>query len=168
MAPMAVPAPAVAQSPEPANAEEDEEEIRVVINMPVLQNPMPGEPVTSGFGLRKSPFDDGKMQHTGIDLRAGADSVVKAPAAGKVAMATESWAGHEAWGTVLIVDHAGGLRTFYAHLGSILVSEGQEVRQGQVIAVPGSTGKSTGPHLHFEVHRDGEPIDPAILIPEWR
>ena len=87
---------------------------------------------------------------------------------GIVVMATERWPEHEDWGTVLIVEHVGGLQTFYAHLDSIAVKEGEEVRQGQVIAVPGSTGKSTGPHLHFEIHRNGEPIDPSILIPEWR
>jgi murein DD-endopeptidase MepM/ murein hydrolase activator NlpD len=93
---------------------------------------------------------------------------VLAPAPGVVLVATEDYEPSPASGTVVIVDHGDGLQTMYAHLGSLAVTDGESVARGQLLARVGSTGKSTGPHLHFEVRVGGEPKDPAEYVADWR
>jgi murein DD-endopeptidase MepM/ murein hydrolase activator NlpD len=94
--------------------------------------------------------------HTGVDIGAGYGSSIRAAADGEVI-----FAGHKGgYGNCVIVDHGGGVATLYAHCSSMLVSDGQEVKQGQTIARVGSTGMATGPHLHFEVRRNGTPVNP--------
>ncbi len=130
-------------------------------------NPLPGERVTSSFGERRNPFGDGVAHHDGIDVHASEDSRVIAPAAGVVEMASRRWADNEHMGLVMLIDHGGGLKTYYAHLDAFLAQEGQRVASGQEIAIPGTSGKSTGPHLHFEVWRGDDKLDPADFVADW-
>ncbi|MDR2521209.1 MAG: M23 family metallopeptidase [Spirochaetaceae bacterium] len=113
--------------------------------------------LTSGFGWRKDPFTGGDRRfHSAIDLSAAVGSPVKAAMDGTV-----STVGFNAvFGRYLILTHAGGYQTMYAHLNSSAVSEGQRVRQGDKIAEVGNTGRSTGPHLHFAVYKNGRAINP--------
>jgi murein DD-endopeptidase MepM/ murein hydrolase activator NlpD len=97
----------------------------------------------------------GRM-HEGLDLGAGYGSPIHAAAAGVVVHA--GWLG--GYGNLVVIDHGGGLSTAYGHQSQIAVSYGQHVGQGQVIGYVGSTGHSTGPHLHFEVRINGEAVDP--------
>ena len=94
--------------------------------------------------------------HTGVDIRCSSGTPVHAAAGGEVAFAGRLGG----YGNCVILNHGGGLATVYGHCSSLIVSEGQTIRQGQVIAYSGSTGFSTGPHLHFEVRRNGTPVSP--------
>ena len=112
--------------------------------------------VTSPYGWRIHPIFKVRRFHTGIDIDAQRGTSIVAAAAGTVI-----WAGtRSGYGKTVIIDHGGGISTLYAHCSSILVSEGQRVKAGDVIAKIGSTGYSTGPHLHFEVRKDGQHQDP--------
>lgn len=117
-------------------------------------------PVGSGFGFRSDPFHGRAALHTGLDFPADVGTPIVA-AAGGVAVSTE-W--HPQYGQLLEVDHGNGLITRYAHTSKVLVKTGDLVKRGQVIAQVGSTGRSTGPHLHFEVLIDGVPQNPARFL----
>jgi murein DD-endopeptidase MepM/ murein hydrolase activator NlpD len=110
--------------------------------------------VTSGFGMRW-----GRM-HEGIDIGCAYGAQVRAAAAGSVIYA--GWFG--GYGNLVVIDHGNGLSTAYAHASSILVSVGQSVSQGQTVSLVGSTGHSTGPHLHFEVRVNGQAVDPLSYL----
>jgi murein DD-endopeptidase MepM/ murein hydrolase activator NlpD len=125
-----------------------------------VQWPLKGR-ISSGFGYRKHPIYRVRKMHTGIDIAVPHGTPIKAAAGGTVVHAAR-WGGY---GNCVIVDHGGGLATLYGHCSRLSVKKGQEVRQAQVIAYVGSTGLSTGPHLHFETRRDGRPVDPMKLLP---
>ncbi|MDD3926515.1 MAG: peptidoglycan DD-metalloendopeptidase family protein [bacterium] len=112
--------------------------------------------ITSEFGYRTHPIFRTRRLHTGIDIAVPMGTPVHAAAAGEV-IHTGSWGGY---GQVVIIDHGGGLSTLYAHNSRIAAHAGQRVRQGQTVAYAGSTGFSTGPHVHFEVRRNGVPVNP--------
>jgi len=143
-----------------------------------LSNPLPEGRVTSGFGPRRDPLAAGTAKagpgggatqhHDGIDIGSSHDPRVYAPADGVVVEATTTDPDQPRLGTVLRIDHSGGLETFYAHLGSLEVETGQHVARGDLLGTAGATGAVTGPHLHFEVHRDGQPVDPAEYVADWR
>lgn len=133
-----------------------------------LANPLPGGRVTWRWGPGLDPWTEEKVFHRGIDVAAEAGTVVLAPADGTVVVATESYEESTASGTVIMIDHGGGWITFFAHLGSLAVTENQVVSRHEVIAQVGSTGKSTGPHLHFEIRHDGEQMNPADFVADWR
>jgi murein DD-endopeptidase MepM/ murein hydrolase activator NlpD len=116
--------------------------------------------VTSNFGQRLDPFVGRMAMHTGLDMREDYGSPVRVTAAGTVINA--GWSG--GYGNLVEVDHGNGLSTRYGHLSAILVSEGQRITAGAVIGKIGSTGRSTGPHLHYEVRVDGEPVDPTRFL----
>jgi murein DD-endopeptidase MepM/ murein hydrolase activator NlpD len=117
-------------------------------------------PVGSGFGFRTDPFSGRSALHTGLDFPVDTGTPVLAAAGGMVLL-TES---HPAYGNMVEIDHGNGLVTRYAHNARMLVKVGDIVRRGQQVAEVGNTGRSTGPHLHFEVLVDGVPQDPAKFL----
>ncbi|RGX56791.1 MULTISPECIES: M23 family metallopeptidase [Anaerotruncus] len=117
--------------------------------------------VTSEFGYRENPTGAGSEGHTGLDMGVPLGTPVRAVKDGRVLFVRYKQTGY---GYHLAIDHGGGLVTLYAHCSEILVTEGQEVKAGDVIAKSGSTGRSTGPHLHLEVIRDGVPQNPRNYL----
>jgi hypothetical protein len=113
---------------------------------------------SSGYGWRLHPIKKTRKFHTGLDLSAKTGTPVCAAGSGMVAKAGMT----KGYGNLIIIDHGDGLTTRYAHLSKINVKEGNEVEGGQLIGKVGSTGQSTGPHLHFEVRVDGRPKNPAM------
>ena len=125
------------------------------------RKPVVGEvEFTSGFGVRSDPFLGRPAMHTGLDFRASTGDPVRATANGKVASA--GWSG--GYGRMIEIDHGNGLSTRYGHLSEINVKIGEQVKIGQVIGEVGSTGRSTGPHLHYETRIDGEAVDPQKFL----
>lgn len=116
--------------------------------------------LTSKFGWRKDPFTGSKSFHKGVDLCASSGTPINVAASGVVKEAKY----HASYGNYILVDHGNGYMTRYAHLSKILVKEGQNVIKGECIAKMGSTGRATGPHLHFEVIYEGELCDPWDYI----
>lgn len=113
--------------------------------------------VTSPFGVRLSPFTDTQVFHEGLDIESPAGTPVRAAAGGKVVRS-----GYEAlYGNLLVVDHGNGFQTLYAHLSERLVHAGELVQKGDVIGKVGDTGRTTGPHLHYEVRVNGLPVNPT-------
>lgn len=125
-----------------------------------LERPLQGGDLSSNFGTRIDPFFGRPAFHAGVDLRDEAGSPVKATAQGKVV--TAGWAG--GYGNMVEIEHANGISTRYGHLSAITVNEGQSVQRGSIIGRVGSTGRSTGPHLHYEVRIDGDPTDPMRFL----
>jgi murein DD-endopeptidase MepM/ murein hydrolase activator NlpD len=126
-----------------------------------LRKPIPGElDVSSTFGVRFDPFLHIPAMHTGIDFRGDVGEAVHATAAGTVTNA--GWSG--GYGNMVEIDHGNGLATRYGHMSQIDVSVGDEIRIGQVVGRMGSTGRSTGPHLHYETRIDGEAVDPQKFL----
>lgn len=118
-------------------------------------------PITSPFGWRTHPIFGTERFHSGIDIGADyGDSVV---AADNGIVVTSGWLG--GYGNAVIIDHGSGISTLYAHNSELLVEEGARVRKGQLISRVGSTGYSTGPHLHFEVRQNGSPVSPMNYLP---
>ncbi len=115
---------------------------------------------TSGFGVRSDPFLGRPAMHTGLDFRAATGDPVRATANGKVA--SSGWQG--GYGRMVEIDHGNGLSTRYGHLSAINVKVGEYVKIGQVIGEVGSTGRSTGPHLHYETRIDGDAVDPQKFL----
>ena len=117
-------------------------------------------PITSPFGWRIHPILGYKKFHTGVDFGVGYGTPIRAADSGTVIYAT--WMG--GYGNVIIVDHGAGLSTLYAHQSSVAVGTGTRVTRGQTVGYVGSTGFSTGPHLHFEVRVNGNPVDPMAYL----
>jgi murein DD-endopeptidase MepM/ murein hydrolase activator NlpD len=116
--------------------------------------------VGSGFGYRVHPISGTSRMHTGVDIGCANGAPISAAGAGVVAEA--GWRG--GYGNAVVIDHGNGLATLYAHQSSIAASAGQQVSSGQTIGYVGSTGYSTGPHLHWEVWVNGEPVDPMGYV----
>jgi murein DD-endopeptidase MepM/ murein hydrolase activator NlpD len=133
---------------------------RALATVPV-RKPVPGEiDTTSGFGMRVDPFLHVPAMHTGLDFRGDVGEAIRATAAGTVTHT--GWSG--GYGKMVEIDHGNGLSTRYGHLSSIDVEVGQRVRSGQIVGRIGSTGRSTGPHLHYETRIDGEAVDPQRFL----
>lgn len=116
--------------------------------------------VTSGFGWRNSPWADGNEFHPGIDIAATMGAPVVATADGEVVKT--GWAG--GYGNIVQISHGNGIETVYGHNSQIAVSVGQSIKKGQVISYAGSTGRSTGPHVHYEVRVNGTAVDPTKFL----
>ncbi len=126
-----------------------------------LRRPLAGrQDITSGYGVRMDPFLGRMALHAGLDLREETGAPVRATAGGKVVSA--GWSG--GYGNMVEIEHVNDLSTRYGHLSSISVSEGQSIAPGAILGRVGSTGRSTGPHLHYEVRIDGEAVDPARFL----
>jgi murein DD-endopeptidase MepM/ murein hydrolase activator NlpD len=118
--------------------------------------------VTSGFGHRMSPFTGQMAMHEGLDIGAPPNTPVQAPAAGRVTASGFD----PRMGNMVALDHGFGIETAYGHMSKILVKNGQKVKRGDVIGLVGSTGLSTGPHLHYLVKSNSRPVDPQRYIME--
>lgn len=116
--------------------------------------------ISSGFGWRVHPILKYKRMHTGVDFAGGYGSDIYAAASGKVIFA--GWYG--GYGNAVVIDHGKGITTLYGHTSKLYVSEGQYISKGKAIAAVGSTGFSTGPHLHFEVRENGKPVNPMNYL----
>ena len=116
--------------------------------------------VTSTFGPRVSPFTEKPAWHDGLDIGASPNAPVQAPALGRVVTVTFD----SKMGNMVKLDHGYGIETVYGHLAKSLVKEGQRVKRGDVVALVGSTGLSTGPHLHYMVKKNGQALDPTKFI----
>jgi len=125
----------------------------------LFSTPLDDARITSPFGYRQNPFSGGMSFHPGVDLRASINTPVLAARDGVV----KETGTLEIYGHFIIIDHDGGYQSVYAHLNEVLVSPGQLVNAGDRIALSGNSGISTGPHLHFEIRRNGKPVDPARL-----
>jgi murein DD-endopeptidase MepM/ murein hydrolase activator NlpD len=117
---------------------------------------------TSGFGVRKSPYGDRIKMHEGLDIANRPGTVIKAPADGVVVFADTK----SGYGQTVILDHGYGLETWYGHLRKMTVQRGQKIHRGDQIALLGNSGRSTGPHVHYEVRVHGTPVDPLSYILE--
>jgi len=117
-------------------------------------------PVNSNFGTRVSPWTSSPEFHSGVDIGAPVGSLVKAPAPGTVV-----FAGHNAeYGVTLILDHGHETKSLYGHLSKLHVTVNQRVQRGEVVALTGNTGRSSGPHLHYEIQVKGQPVNPNAYV----
>ncbi|NLL37053.1 MAG: LysM peptidoglycan-binding domain-containing M23 family metallopeptidase [Fretibacterium sp.] len=116
--------------------------------------------INSAFGWRRHPITKRQDFHTGIDIKASRGAAIRSARAGRVAYS--GWMG--GYGKVVVVDHGGGHSTFYAHCSQILVRQGAKVARGDTVARVGTTGRSTGPHLHFEVRKGNRPVNPLKYL----
>lgn len=130
-----------------------------ILNALPLRWPVHGS-VNSEFGVRQSPWSGSPEQHDGLDIGRPAGTPVKAPAPGKVIAAR---VGRD-YGNHVTLDHGNGVRSLYGHLRKFDVKVGQQVEKGQVIGLVGSTGRSTGPHLHYEIQVDGKRVNPRRFL----
>ncbi|SDB11321.1 M23 family metallopeptidase [Bauldia litoralis] len=125
-----------------------------------LAKPIPNAPITSRFGRRVDPFLRRPAMHAGIDFKASTGFPIRATGGGKVTTAQYSGG----YGNMVVIDHGGGVMTRYGHMSKLLVKKGAYVEQGTIIGQIGSTGRSTGPHLHYEIRLNGRAIDPMGYI----
>jgi len=134
---------------------------RGALDVAPIHQPLDGTaPTSSGFGNRKDPFTKGKAFHSGLDFPASAGTLVLSAGFGRVTFVGRK----SGYGNVVEITHGAGLMTRYAHLSGFIAKEGQAVKTGTPIAMVGSTGRSTGPHLHFEVRRSDRALDPARFL----
>lgn len=123
-------------------------------------NPAPGRDITSRFGNRADPFLGRLAMHAGVDFRFAPGDEIRCSGAGKVIAAGAAGG----YGNMVEIDHGNGISTRYGHMSRVLVSVGDTVETGDVVGLAGSTGRSTGTHLHYEVRRDGEAVDPMRFL----
>jgi murein DD-endopeptidase MepM/ murein hydrolase activator NlpD len=122
--------------------------------------PLPRAGINSLFGYRVDPMDGARRFHSGVDLEGAYGQVVAAAAAGRVVHA--GWSlGH---GRQVVLEHAGGFISSYSHLATVLVDVGARTYAGQPLGMLGNSGRSTGPHLHFEIRRNDQPLDPLDVL----
>lgn len=124
--------------------------------------PTSGE-ITSPFGWRNSPWGNGRELHPGLDIANSLGTPIVATADGVVAQCGPAGG----YGNVVQIDHGNGLTTIYGHNSRFAVSAGQQVKKGQIIAYMGSTGRSTGPHSHYEIRENGTAIDPMAYLIQY-
>jgi murein DD-endopeptidase MepM/ murein hydrolase activator NlpD len=140
--------------------EEYLEEFKFALSNTPVGSPLEGR-ITSSFGIRSNPFSgSGRESHKGLDISAPHGSPVKCTADGKVV-----FAGYRGdYGNLVVISHSEEYETYYGHLSEIMVKEGQEVKANTFIGKVGSTGRSTGPHLHYEIHKNDKKINPKTFI----
>ncbi|MEE2953538.1 MAG: M23 family metallopeptidase [Pseudomonadota bacterium] len=136
------------------------EDVRALSASLPFDAPMSSRLISSTFGVRSDPFLRRRALHSGIDYAASCGTPIQATAPGKVVSAGSSGG----YGMMVEIDHGNGIHTRYGHMSRITVSVGQTIEKGEQIGAVGSTGRSTGPHLHYEVRRDDQAIDPMRFI----
>jgi murein DD-endopeptidase MepM/ murein hydrolase activator NlpD len=134
---------------------------QTIVSVP-SRNPLDGAKLTSGFGMRTHPVLGGRRRHAGIDLAAPTGTPVYATADGVIGRA--DW--YSSYGLYISIDHGASMETRYAHLSRLAVAAGDYVKKGELIGYVGSTGRSTGPHLHYEVRVDGVAVNPIPYMLE--
>jgi murein DD-endopeptidase MepM/ murein hydrolase activator NlpD len=120
--------------------------------------------LSSSFGYRRNPYDGSYKLHAGVDIAAEPGTPVRAPADGVVIFAGY----REGYGKVIVLDHGYGIRTLFGHNSSVFVGQGSRVKRGETISQVGNTGRSTGPHLHYEIRKNGVPVNPATFLAKAR
>lgn len=140
------------------------ETVKKNANLLPIHNPAPGFPVSSSFGVRRDPLLGTPAMHAGMDFRVPYGDQARTSGAGTVV--TAGW--NAGYGRMVEVDHGQGMTTRYAHLSRILVKSGDKLDRGDAVGLVGSSGRSTGPHLHYEVRRGGVAIDPLKFIKAGR
>ena len=136
------------------------EDFKLAISTTPVGSPVDGR-ISSSFGVRSNPFSgNGRESHKGLDISAPEGSPVKCTAEGKVIFA--GFRGD--FGNLVVISHGGEYETYYGHLSEILVKKGEDVIANSLIGKVGSTGRSTGPHLHYEIHRNDKKINPKTFI----
>lgn len=120
--------------------------------------------LSSSFGYRRNPYDGSYKLHAGVDIAAEPGTPVRAPADGMVIFSGY----REGYGKVLVIDHGYGIRTLFGHNSAVFVGQGAKVKRGETISQVGNTGRSTGPHLHYEIRKNGVPVNPATFFAKSR
>ncbi|MBI1862114.1 MAG: M23 family metallopeptidase [Deltaproteobacteria bacterium] len=120
--------------------------------------------ISSSFGYRRHPIHGNYRLHTGVDIVAEPGTPVRAPADGVIFFSGH----HEGYGKVLVIDHGFGIRSLFAHNSKLFVNPGDRVKRGQILSFVGSTGQSTGPHLHYEIRKNGVPVNPMTFFSRAR
>ncbi len=138
----------------------DSQDYRLIWPLPILTTAR----MTSPFGRRKDPLSGMGRFHGGIDLDGETGEPIYAAGAGKVIYSGQ----RSGYGLLLIIDHGKGLNSYYGHCSKLLRSRGETVDRGSVVALIGSTGRSSGSHLHFETRKHGQPFDPALILPRLK
>jgi murein DD-endopeptidase MepM/ murein hydrolase activator NlpD len=123
--------------------------------------PIVGTRISSSYGLRVHPIAKRRRHHAGLDLAAPSEAPVRAIRAGTVVFADP----HGGYGNLIVIEHHNGMTSHYGHLHEISTEIGKSVSAGEIIGTVGTTGQVTGPHLHFEIRRDGAPVDPITIFP---
>ncbi|OLF80780.1 hypothetical protein AWH62_13735 [Maricaulis sp. W15] len=171
VAPATEPAP-VLDRVEPAAAPRPDGRKRTVAAVeavaPAFTHTVADGRISSRFGPRRAPAADISSDHHGTDIAAASGTPIRAPGAGTIVHAEAGLNGWPAWGNTVVIDHGAGWETVYAHMQGFDVEVGDHVEAGQQIGRVGSTGRSTGPHVHVELRRNGERIDPASRLPGLR
>ena len=142
------------------------EKSKILTSIPSIQ-PVHNEEITklsSGFGMRINPFHKGRVMHFGVDYAAHRGEPVVATADGKVKLVKSGSTLETGYGNYVEIDHGNGYVTRYAHLGEIMVKQAGKVQRGDTIAVAGNSGGSVAPHVHYEVIKDGNQVDPLIFM----
>lgn len=134
--------------------------VRLSFLVTPFKSPLSHMNVTSEFGYRKNPFSGVNEFHPGIDLKATYNTPIYSPYKGKIITVEYS----EFYGNTLKIEHTGGYISVYYHLNRIDVKLGSIVEKGDLLGLTGNTGRSTGPHLHLEIHYNGKPVNPRILL----
>lgn len=155
--------PAAGSEPKPADAPRALRRVEPPA-APAFSHPVTAGRVTSHFGNRPSRPAGAEADHGGIDIAAPSGTPILAAAGGTVRHAEAGYNGWPAWGNTVVIDHGNGWETLYAHMQDIEVDAGATVAAGEEIGTVGSTGRSTGPHLHLEVRHNGQRVDPAAHV----
>lgn len=149
-------------------AQRQQQNVMLPVSSTGFQWPLPGSnlKLTSAFGYRIHPVTHVPHSHTGIDVSATTGTPITAAKSGQVIISEKGTGSTWSYGEYVVIDHGDGTTTLYAHMNYRAVSEGQIVTQGQYIGDVGATGNVTGPHLHFEVRKNGQRVDPEECFPD--
>lgn len=150
----------------PIASEQPKDEVTSTITVVPSLTPLPKAKaiITSPYGIRNHPTLGRPVKHNGIDFGSGRGTEIYAASSGKVVLAEFN----NSFGNYTVIEHKDGQSTAYAHLDRLAVSKGDIVKKGQIIGYSGSTGRSTGPHLHYEVRTNGIPVDPKGYLLEYK